>query len=198
MRLFVALAGVLTMVQVSLSCPGLSLYEPLEIVRPYGPTGRWSGHFGMDLAVPAGSVVRSVGSGTVTFAGVVAGRRSVTVDHGGGIRTSYSYLTAQLVSTGRRVGRGSPLGYSGIHDGRAAVHLSLRKGVDYMDPLALTRCSLVPHPGLWLASSLAMYPGQRERNPRRHIRSSTLRTSCGRPRGARATRARYGASHGGR
>lgn len=198
MRMFLALAGLLAMAQVSLACPGLSLYEPLEIVRPYGPTGRWSGHFGMDFAVPVGSVVRSAGSGTVTFAGVVAGRRSVTVDHGGGIRTSYSYLTTQLVTTGRRVGRGSPLGYSGIHDGRAAVHLSLRKGIDYLDPLALTRCSFVPHPGLWLASSHVLYPSLRERNSRRHIRSSPLRTSRGRPRGVRATRARHGASHGGR
>ncbi|MCL1598374.1 MAG: M23 family metallopeptidase, partial [Actinomycetia bacterium] len=96
-------------------CPRLALYEPVQIVRPYGPTGRWSGHFGVDIANPGRTPVRSVGAGTVSFVGKVAGRLSVTIDHGGGIRTSYSYLTSALVTRGRHLERGAKVGYAGVH-----------------------------------------------------------------------------------
>lgn len=132
-------------------CPGLALQEPIQVVRPYGPTGRWSGHFGMDISIAEGSPVRSVGAGTVSFVGEVAGRLSVTVDHGGGIRTSYSYLESTLVTRGRRLGRGTVVGYAGVHGGTRAVHLSLRVGDTYLDPEVLGRCAFVPQRGLWLA-----------------------------------------------
>jgi murein DD-endopeptidase MepM/ murein hydrolase activator NlpD len=51
---------------------------------PFGP-----GHRGVDLAAVAGAPVLAAGAGTVVFAGTVAGRGVVSVDHSGGLRTTY-------------------------------------------------------------------------------------------------------------
>ena len=50
---------------------------------PYGPGNR-----GIDYATVPGTVVRTIAPGTVTFAGVVAGTRYVTVTHADGLRSS--------------------------------------------------------------------------------------------------------------
>jgi len=57
--------------------------------------------------------VVAVAAGIVTFAGSVAGRLSVTVHHGGGVRTSYSYLSAASVTLGEVVTAGTVLGSPG-------------------------------------------------------------------------------------
>jgi len=198
MQILVPLAGAFTVLALTAPCSDLVMFEPIHVIRPYEPTGRWSGHFGIDIAAAADSPVRSMGAGTVSFAGKVAGRLSVTVDHGGGIRTSYSYLASTLVAKGHRVRRGAPVGYPGVHGGTPAVHVSLRTGDTYLDPVALGTCAFTPHRGLWLASVVFLYPVMRERNPRRHIRPSPLRPSRDRTRSARTTRPRHGPSHGGR
>ena len=72
-------------------------------MAPFAPVGRYEGHWGLDLAARYGSPVRAAGAGIVTFAGSVAGMRSVTIDHGGGLRSSVSYLSEILVETGMRV-----------------------------------------------------------------------------------------------
>jgi murein DD-endopeptidase MepM/ murein hydrolase activator NlpD len=72
----------------------------------------------------------------VSFAGPIVGRLSVTVHHGGIVRTSYSYLDTISVVRGQRVDRGDVLGTSGIHDDRAAFHFSVRLGDTYVDPIS--------------------------------------------------------------
>lgn len=183
---------------VAVPCYGLALIEPAVVVRPFAPIGMFGGHWGIDLAESPESDVLAVGSGTVSFAGSVATRRSVTIDHGGGIRTSYSYLAGIRVSTGERVTRGSTVGSSGYHDGRQAFHLSLRSGTTYLDPYALARCSTAPRPGLWLAVSRSRYPVMRDRNPRRNIRPSSHCSSRDRPCRVRATRSDKDPAHAGR
>ncbi len=76
---------------------------PGSVVAPFAPAGRYEGHWGIDLAARYGSPVRASGSGVVTFAGSVAGMRSVTIDHGGGLRSSVSYLSEILVEAGTAV-----------------------------------------------------------------------------------------------
>lgn len=118
---------------VSASC----LFSPPvdgPIVRGFAPQGAYGGHWGIDLAVPIGTPVRAIASGVVSFSGEVAGRASVTVDHGGGLRSSYSYLTARSVSQGQRISSGMVVGESGIDHGIPALHLSLRLGSVYVDP----------------------------------------------------------------
>jgi murein DD-endopeptidase MepM/ murein hydrolase activator NlpD len=137
----------------ALLCPvSFPVPEPAPIVRPYAPAGPYAGHWGVDLAVPAGTPVHSVARGVVTFAGSVAGTRSVTVDHGGGLRTTYSYLGSISVRPGSLVD-GGVLGVSGEDHGIAALHLSVRLGDGYVDPLQMLGCRIgPPGEGLGLAS----------------------------------------------
>jgi murein DD-endopeptidase MepM/ murein hydrolase activator NlpD len=119
-------------------------------VRPFAPKGSYGGHWGIDLEAEPGAFVRAAASGTVTFAGSVAGIRSVTVHHGGGLRTSYSYLSAVMASRGP-VDRGSVVGLTGVDHGVSALHFSLRLRDRYLDPMLVFGCTaLAPAPGLRL------------------------------------------------
>jgi len=100
------------------------------------------GHRGADLAGAPGATVYAAGAGTVAFAGQVAGRPVVSIDHASGLRTTYEPVRA-AVAAGDRVVGGGPIGtlQSG-HPGcprPACLHFGLRDGKDYLDPLALLR-----------------------------------------------------------
>jgi biotin carboxyl carrier protein len=74
------------------------------------PEQNWRpGHRGVDLAATPGTEIRSSAAGTVRFAGVVAGTPVVSVDHGGGLRTTYEPVLA-AVRRGDHVSRGQVLG----------------------------------------------------------------------------------------
>lgn len=98
--------------------------------HPYGP-----GHRGVDLAAEPGATVRAALPGLVTFAGEVAGRGWVTVDHGGGLDTTYGVLDPRLVTAGQRVHGGRPLGHLG--DDAGHLDWGARLHGDYIDPLRL-------------------------------------------------------------
>jgi murein DD-endopeptidase MepM/ murein hydrolase activator NlpD len=116
----------------------------LEVGRPfeapahaYGP-----GHRGVDLVGAPGTPVLAAGDGVIAFAGMVAGRPVVSIDHGGGLRTTYEPVDPS-VGAGQAVARGSPIGIlSAGHAGcpaAACLHWGLRRGESYLDPLALLR-----------------------------------------------------------
>ncbi len=86
-----------------------ALRPPVDgvIVRGFAPVGRFGGHWGVDFKADPGTPVTAAGGGVVTFAGSVAGRLSVTIAHGGGLRTSYSYLDTR--SSWLEVIRSSPV-----------------------------------------------------------------------------------------
>nr|WP_244237021.1 M23 family metallopeptidase [Micromonospora violae] len=115
---------------------------PPRPVRRFDPPPRpWlPGHRGVDLAAPAGAVVRSAGPGTVLFAGLVAGRPVVTVGHAEGLRTTHEPVQPG-VRPGQPVTAGAPLGeLLPGHPGcptEACLHWGLRRGEEYLDPLAL-------------------------------------------------------------
>ena len=146
----VLLVFVLTWLPVAPGCPGLDLPPDGEIVRSFAPIGRWAGHWGVDVAATSGSPVRAVGAGSVRFAGAIVDNVTVTIDHGGGIVTSYSYLVRVTVRRGDRVETGSIIGISGVHDENEAFHLSLRAQGRYVDPLTGPHCMLAPARGLYL------------------------------------------------
>lgn len=107
-------------------------FDPPE--DPYG-----SGHRGIDIAVPVGTAILAPEAGVVTFAGSVGGQLFVTLDHGGGLRSSYSWLSATLVREGDVVPRGAAIGSTGVgHPGSTVPHLHLGVRLDdaYVDPLA--------------------------------------------------------------
>ncbi|MGC0363491.1 murein DD-endopeptidase MepM/ murein hydrolase activator NlpD [Rhodococcus sp. 27YEA15] len=107
------------------------------------PTANWlPGHRGVDLAGVDSQSVVAAGSGTVAFAGVVAGKPTVSIDHPGGLRTTYEPVDA-TVRIGDRVELGGAIGIlrSG-HDGctvSACLHWGAKRDRDYLDPLALVR-----------------------------------------------------------
>ncbi len=96
-----------------------------------------TGHRGVDFAASPGDDVRAAAAGTVFFAGMVAGRATLSVDHGGGVRTTYTPAVAG-VSKGERVVQGQVLGTVGTDDHcrSACLHWGLTDGVDHFDPLA--------------------------------------------------------------
>ncbi|MFF3917115.1 murein hydrolase activator EnvC family protein [Streptomyces sp. NPDC001852] len=109
-------------------------WEPPATV--YGP-----GHRGVDLAAPAGSEVRAVAPGRVSFAGRVAGRGVVSVNlTGTDLRTTYEPVTA-LVHKGDEVEAGQALGTveptAAPHCPTSCLHWGLRRGETYLDPLSL-------------------------------------------------------------
>lgn len=118
------------------------LEGPLRVRRGFDrPAQDWnSGHRGVDLAGAAGAVVRAAGAGTVTFAGVLAGRGVITVSHGD-LRTTYEPVTA-TVTVGTAVSVGAPVGRLAVghglpRPGETLLHWGLRRGDDYLDPLGL-------------------------------------------------------------
>jgi murein DD-endopeptidase MepM/ murein hydrolase activator NlpD len=121
------------------------------VVAAFAPDGLYGGHWGIDLAAPEGTSVGASAAGVVTFSGEVAGRSSVTIHHGGSVRTSYSYLGSRSVAQGAVVERGQVIGTSGVDHGVPAVHFSVRVGDRYLDPMAAMCPSLDPGPGLRLA-----------------------------------------------
>ena len=124
------------------------------------PPQRWlPGHRGVDLAGTPGAVVRAAGAGTVFFAGPVAGIGVVSIEHAGGLRTTYQPLTP-TVSAGDPVAAGDPIGvleagHAGCtaaagRSGGACLHWGLRHGEAYLDPLSLLglgQVRLLPRPG---------------------------------------------------
>ncbi|WP_152192902.1 M23 family metallopeptidase [Georgenia satyanarayanai] len=114
-----------------------------EVVRPFAaPPERWAaGHRGVDLALPAGAHVRAAADGVVAFAGRVAGRGVVSVDHADGVRTTYEPVTAaarrgEQVTAGQLLGALEPLGHHCSES--PCLHWGARRGRDvYIDPLTL-------------------------------------------------------------
>jgi murein DD-endopeptidase MepM/ murein hydrolase activator NlpD len=125
------------------------------VVRGFAPPPEpWlPGHRGVDLAAAPGATVRAAGAGVVFFAGTVAGRGVVSVQHPDGLRTTYEPVEASVVA-GAAVVAGAPLGVLVAgHPGcpvAACLHWGLRRGDAYLDPLALLglgRVRLLPlHP----------------------------------------------------
>ena len=113
---------------------------PGPVTGGFAPGEGFDGHWGIDLAAPTGTPVLAVADGMVTFAGSVAGMRSITIDHGGGLRTSVSYLAEFTVVVGQQVVTGERIGLSGDPHGSPGVHLSARQDGAYVDPRPLLEC----------------------------------------------------------
>ncbi|WP_193442100.1 murein hydrolase activator EnvC family protein [Mycobacteroides stephanolepidis] len=109
------------------------------------PQERWNrGHRGVDLAGLPDQRVTAAGPGIVVYAGSIAGRTLVSIEHDGGLRTTYEPITP-LVKPGQRVGEGSVIGtlrpgHPGC-DGAACLHWGALHGpastANYLDPLGL-------------------------------------------------------------
>jgi murein DD-endopeptidase MepM/ murein hydrolase activator NlpD len=141
--------------------PSAAYRWPLDgsprVTRPFSPPPEpWlAGHRGVDLGAAPGATVRAAGSGTVLFAGVLAGRGVVSIEHPNGLRTTYEPLDVEpSLLVGTAVARGQVIGtLSAGHPGcpvAACLHWGLRRGPVYLDPLSLlglARVRLLPLAG---------------------------------------------------
>lgn len=120
--------------------------RPASLTRAFdGPAPNWQrGHRGVDLAGTPGQPVYAAGAGTVVFAGSLAGRPVVSIQHDGGLRTSYEPVEP-AVRVGQRVGTANGVGrLLAGHPGcpaAACLHWGAMWGpaqrADYVDPLGL-------------------------------------------------------------
>jgi murein DD-endopeptidase MepM/ murein hydrolase activator NlpD len=113
------------------SGPVIRAFDPPE--SPYG-----SGHRGIDIAAPAGSTALAPADGVIAFAGPVGGRLFLTIDHGGGVESTFSWVAALDVRRGDVVEAGQPVARtSGGHTGDLVpnLHVGVRLDDVYVDPL---------------------------------------------------------------
>jgi len=134
----------------------LPVPPPPLILAPFDPPASkyGAGHRGVDLAAAEGSAVVAAGPGNVVYAGQLAGRGVISIEHAGGLRTTYEPVTAS-VSRGASVVVGQPIGLlqSG-HTGCApavCLHWGARLADSvYLDPMSLLtawRVRLLPWAG---------------------------------------------------
>lgn len=112
--------------------------SPVVVAKAYAapPTPYAAGHRGIDLAVPLSAVVTAPAGATVRFAGLVVDRPVLTLDHGGGILSSYEPLVSDL-PVGASVSTGQPLGRvaEGGHCASGCLHIGVRVDGAYVSPL---------------------------------------------------------------
>ncbi|MHA7276531.1 M23 family metallopeptidase [Arthrobacter sp. Hz1] len=129
-----------------------------RVLRPFEPPAqRWlAGHRGVDLPATGTVDIRSPAPGRVVFTGWVVDRPVVTVDHGGGLLSSFEPVVARLqrgevVHKGQTVGtlaselrgpepdaadlRTSGPEAAGTHCPTTCLHWGVRRDGVYVNPL---------------------------------------------------------------
>ena len=127
---------------------------PVVVVAPFRapPTPYSAGHRGIDVAALPGDPVVAPASGVVSYAGPVAGRGVLSIDHGGGVVSSIEPVAAG-VAAGAAVRAGDPVAIvaTGGHCDDRCVHLGVRVHGEYVSPLlwfgGVPRAVLLPMAG---------------------------------------------------
>jgi hypothetical protein len=126
-----------------------------DVVTPYrNGSDRYAAgqHRGLDIAAPAGSPVRAIVGGRVTFSGKLPdGGQTVTVrTSDGAYLISFLHLASRAVARGASVEAGVVIGASGTTGKRSIeqphLHLSVRRASDraYLDPMTLLGAPRLP------------------------------------------------------
>lgn len=128
-----------------------------QVTRAFALPDTWHGrgHRGLDFAATPGTAVSAVADGTVAFAGRIAGRAVLVIEHPGHsptpLRSTYEPVEAvvregELVTQGQRIGSVD----TGGHCDGTCLHLGARLGTgrpaDYRSPAALLTCAPVLKP----------------------------------------------------
>lgn len=124
---------------------------PIRVVSPFRapPSPYKAGHRGIDLQAVVGAAVVAPAAGVVSFAGMVAGRPVVAIDHGDGVVSAIEPVAA-VVQAGATVAAGEAIGTvsSGGHCAAGCVHFGVRVDGEYVSPFlflgGLPRAVLLP------------------------------------------------------
>ncbi|WP_205327661.1 M23 family metallopeptidase [Glycomyces sp. YM15] len=137
------------------SGPWRSPVGALDLLTRFDPPPEpWlAGHRGVDLAAGADLPVTAAGPGTVVFADDLAGRGVVSIVHDNGLRTTYEPVqplvaAGETVTAGQTIGR-LQTGHASC-PGHTCLHLGLKRGPLYLDPMLLFgmgKVRLLPRPG---------------------------------------------------
>jgi len=104
----------------------------------------WRQHQGVDFGAPTGTAVRSVGDGTVDFAGWQNGYGNVIkVRHSGDRETVYAHLSRIEVKKGQKIDQGQKIGAVGMTGWATGPHLHFEfhvRGVQ-QDPRTIAKAS---------------------------------------------------------
>ncbi|MDH0775062.1 M23 family metallopeptidase [Delftia tsuruhatensis] len=109
----------------------------------------WRAHLGTDFAAPTGTKVRTVGDGTVSFAGVQNGYGNVIfVDHANNHTTVYAHLSHIGVTRGQRVEQGDIIGNVGSTGWATGPHLhfEFRVNGEHRDPMTIVQATDAARP----------------------------------------------------
>ncbi|MFZ4842043.1 murein hydrolase activator EnvC family protein [Mycetocola saprophilus] len=110
---------------------------PVNVIEEFrAPPNPWSsGRRGISLAAETGTTVLAPAEGRVSFVGVVVDRPVITIEHPGGLRTSYEPVDSTLAN-GDLVSPGSPIGTiaSGGVCPQMCLHVGVRSGDEYVNP----------------------------------------------------------------
>lgn len=82
-------------------------------------------HAGVDIAAPAGTVIRAPADGVVALAtpDMFFTGRTILLDHGQGLTSVYAHMRKMLVKPGQRVSKGQPIGEVGATGRVTGPHL---------------------------------------------------------------------------
>lgn len=102
-------------------------------------------HTGVDLRVPFGQPIKAANAGRVAMASdLYLGGRTVIIDHGLGVFSTYGHMSKLLVKRGERVKKGQTIGLCGT-TGRSTgphLHWSFKIFSSRIDPDAMLRLPL--------------------------------------------------------
>ena len=102
-------------------------------------------HTGLDIRVPLGEPIKATNAGRVALAsGLYLGGKTVIIDHGLGVFTTYGHMSELLVKRGEAVKKGQPIGLCGT-TGRSTgphLHWSVKIFDARIDPEAMLRLPL--------------------------------------------------------
>ncbi len=95
-------------------------------------------HYGQDIAAPEGTAIGAASAGVVVFAhpGMFFNGKTVIINHGLGLRSSYIHMNAVRVKAGERVSKGQIIGEVG-QTGRTTgphLHWGLTLNETQLDP----------------------------------------------------------------
>jgi len=131
--------------------PTMVLYAPpmlTSVIDPFRPPAHIGGpgNRGLEYGDSDNQIVAAAAAGYVSHAGPVGGRKTITIQHPDGVRTTYTGLLELWVVEGMNIRQGSA-----IAKASRGFHFGARLRDHYLDPqvlldasIAETRARLVP------------------------------------------------------